>query len=189
MIEKPLVEEALAAADRALDEESGFDWIKKSSLLERAYFAGLFCGLRGIAREEDVGQILFRAISKTMFPRSADDSFLSTRTGALFESLKGELLRQGADCSALSEAIHKLAEEVHELDRDWNSRRRHIQAMLEGLATANRISLPDARTQDSAEQRDRQGCDTYRLLEELEKFARYIALLQTDHRRWRFLEE
>lgn len=189
MIDKSEVNAAVAAATRTLAEETGFAWIKKSGLLERAYFAGLFGGLRGIASEEDVGHILVRAIAETMFPRSADDSFQSTRTGALFDSVRQELLREHVDRPALLAAVQRLADHIDALGREWNSRVRHARALFDTAAQSNDATERDKSAQGLAEERHRQRDEIHRLVEELEHFARHIALVETDHKIWRRLQE
>ncbi|MGQ0658776.1 MAG: hypothetical protein ACT4NU_11905 [Chromatiales bacterium] len=189
MVGKSEVDAAVAAATRSLAEEPGFAWIKKSGLLERAYFLGLFGGLRGIASEEDIGRILVCAIAKTMFPRSADDSFQSTRTGVLFDSVRRELLREDVDRAALLAAIQRLADHVDALDREWNSRVRHTRMLLETGGQSSQATGRDANAEEDAEQRDRQRHENHRWAEELEHFARHLALIETDHKIWKRLEE
>ena len=189
MIDKSEVDAAVAAATRSLAEEPGFAWIKKSGLLERAYFAGLLNGLQGIASENDVGHILVRAIAETMFQRSADDSFQSTRTGVLFDLVRRELTREDVDRPALFAAIQRLADHVDALDGEWKSRVRQTSMLLEVAGKSSQATGRGGNTEENAEQRDRQRHEIHRQAEELEHFARYFALVETDHKIWKRFQE
>ena len=189
MIDKSDVEEALATAERLLAQESGFAWIKKSSLLERAYFAGLFGGLRGIASEDDIGHILIRAMRNTMFPRSADDSFQSTGTGVLFDSLKGELMSEHLDDATLVVAAQRFVEHVEELERELSSRLRRTKDLLDAVQLLSQTSERDEHAEGVVKQRDRLRLELQRQVEELEQHARHFALVETDHRTWKRLQD
>ncbi len=189
MIDKSEVDAAVAAATQFLAEEPGFAWIKKSGLLERAYFAGLFGGLRGVASEDDVGHILVRAIAETIFPRSADDSFQSTRTGVLFDSVRGELSSEDVERRALLTAIQRFADHVCALDDEWNSRIRHTRMLLDAVGKSSQATGSDGIAEENLEKRDWQRHEIHQRTEELEQFARYFALVETDHKIWKRLQE
>jgi len=189
MIKKAEVDAAIAAALYALDSKSEFAWIKQSSLLERAYHMGLFAGLSGIAKEDHLSNSLVRAIIGTIFPRRADDSFDSTGTGEAFGSLKQHLMQRDSNHPALLEALQQFADQIDRQDRDWNTRLRDTRQLLEEIRAVNRITRSDRSAIETAEQRDRQLYETHRLVETLEGLAHYIALLETDHRRWKSMEE
>lgn len=184
MIKKSEVDAALAAATRILAEESSFAWIKRTTLQVRAYFVGLYAGLSGIAREEDVRHILIDVLQKTIF-WGRDDSFKSTRTGTLFDSLRQELLREEVDRPALLAAVQSLADHVDALDGEWNSRTKHARMAFEAAVLWNDATERNKSTQTIAEQRDRQSDKNRRLAEELEHVARHIALVDEN---WKDLD-
>jgi hypothetical protein len=189
MIKKAEVDAAIAAARHALDSKPGFAWIKKSSLLERAYYMGLFNGLRRIAKEEHLSNSLLQPILGTFFPRRADDSFDFTGMGEAFESLKQHLMQRDSDKPALLEALQQFADQIDRQDREWNTRLRHTRHLLEEIRAVNRVTRSDRSALETAEQQERRLNETLRLIESLEELARYIALLETDHRIWKSLDE
>lgn len=70
------VNAAIESADKALHDE-GLSWIKKSSLLMRAYYLGVYGALESVADERDLKGLLLRTFTATVFPRSGDDTFPS----------------------------------------------------------------------------------------------------------------
>ena len=188
MIEKADVDAALKAARHDLDSMSGLAWIKQSSRLERAYYLGLFTGLSGIAKAEDVSHILVRAIAGTFSARPADDTFDSTPTGQAFKSLAHQLLQPDSSQDVVLEAFQQLAEHVDRQDHAWNSRAREARQSLDDLRAVTQVAWSDRSAVESAE-RERQRSETYRLIGKLEDLVRYIALVETDHRRWMYPQE
>ena len=61
--------------------------------------------------------------------------------------------------------------------------------VVEELRSVNRVTNSDRSALETAKQQDRQNFETRRLVEILEEFARYIALLETDHRIWKSVEK
>jgi hypothetical protein len=51
MIDSRQVEEAFQSAKQELVSNPALTWIKESALRERAYFVGLYCGLKSMAPE------------------------------------------------------------------------------------------------------------------------------------------
>ena len=91
MISKDEATLAISAALEVLSKEKEYSWINSSSLILRAYFLGLYFGLKDIAAERDLNSLVLSIFKETMFQRSADDTFPSTRIGRAFFSVKEDL--------------------------------------------------------------------------------------------------
>ena len=173
MIGKDEVDTALSAASGAIEQEFGLAWVRNSSLFERAYYLGLYWGLKGIAKEEDASGVLLKAILETGWARSGDDTFGSTQTGKAFERLQQQLTGNKGDQPRLQNAIQDFEREIDRRDHDWNSRFRHVRELLKD---------PREWTIDTKRP------EAHYSVERLEPLARYFALLETDHRRWKHVE-
>lgn len=163
MIDLRDAELALNGARSALDNaDSNLAWIKKSSLIERAYFLGLEVGLLAVMSEKDTSKMnIMSDIFKTLSPRSADDTFPSTRIGSVFRGLKNKA-RSDDDVRFSTNDLKPLTDAVAEMTSLYRQNRSTVDDILHRF---ERASLDEQRE----------------LLIPLEKFLRVISLLETDH--------
>jgi hypothetical protein len=188
-IEKATVDMGIAAARDALANEPGLAWVTRSSLLERAYFSGLYVGLSAIAEDSEkvLSRLLIDTLYNTLYPRGADDSFDTTSTGKAFAALKQHLTRPESDQVDSLEAMQGFADHIDGKDCQWNSGLRHTRDLLDQLRTMH-LKWSALSAQETTKSPERQNI-VHDLVEKLEKIARFIALTETDHRRWKCVEE
>lgn len=187
MISKQQVDTAISSAKLAIQQDAVLSWVTHSALMERAYFAGLFEGLRGIANEDDLRMLALETITNTMSARTGDDSFLSTALGKAFNEFKESIL--GPDEHSQSPpSTNALEEGINEVNHHWVS----VIQDSETLVSELRESIENSPSQENAsahearaELRDR-FC---RIVEHLEYCIRFLSLAQKDHRRRRTLED
>lgn len=186
MISKQEFESVVTSASDALKPGADFAWIRESAILERAYYIGLYAGLKAIAQEEDLDRLLRRALFETVFMRSGDDSFSSTPVGKAYEELKKSFL-DNKDPEQFTQLIRALLTKLDEIDRSWNSAlfaARRIIEELNRLKTKSDSANANADSRNLVDEIISEGC---RLFEMLEQYLRVVSLIQTDHRKWRFL--
>ena len=186
-IGKAAVDSSIASARQTLKDD--LPWIAKSAILERVYFAGVFAGLREIADEDDLKGLVLRNWADTAFKRSFDDTFASTNMGEAFNTLVDCLREREADgipanrdTESVSGVMQRL---VHAADAHANQimqKRHDIHDLLDKLqdnivrCTSLKLDDPDYR-QVVGQQRD--------ILQGLEYCVRIVALLETEHDRWK----
>jgi hypothetical protein len=173
MIQRDEAEAAITAARETLSQNSGFSWIKKSSLVERAYFLGLFSGLGAIAAEDDLNRLGLTTIMNTLWCRGGDDTFPSTKIGQAFSLLKGHFHEHPENSDRfMIEDVANLREVVREDERFLQHHLRAIDDMFSRFpSSSSKPMLTD----------DELRSEQYRLLEALEPYLRIVALLETDH--------
>lgn len=189
MISKEQVNLAVAAANDAIKEGAKFAWIKKSALLERAYHCGLYAGLCRISSEDHLKGFFLHALVNTMYARRGDDTFSSTSIGRAYDVLKRYLLREHSGFSLLGETCDDLLSQIEKLDELWRSTLNHAKELIGGVKNIQGQSTFRSDGATTHQISDEMQDQTYRLLEGLEHCLRIIALLETDHRRWKFLED
>lgn len=116
MIDVRALEAAISVALDCLDRDSKLAWIKKSTLVERAYLWGLFNGLHAIADEGAISNNLKFRHAQTAFEKAADDTFPRTQIGRRFAVLEQEFSRLCEIGIFDSAAIEAYASDVDELD-------------------------------------------------------------------------
>lgn len=173
MIQSDEAEAAITAAREALSQNSGFSWIKKSSLVERAYFLGLFSGLGAIAAEDDLNRLGLATLTNTFWCRSGDDTFPTTKIGQAFSLLKGRLHEhpETSDRFMIEDAMN-LREVVTKEERFLQH---HLRAIDDVFSRFPSSSSKPTFTDDELRS------EQHRLLETLEPYLRIVALLETDH--------
>jgi len=176
MITKDQVDSAIAAAKDALVTDGDFAWVRKSALIERAYYAGLYAGLRAIAHENDLKEMILRSIVDTMFTRGGDDSFDSTPIGREFSTLKQRLL-DDKESTFPAETTVRLTASLEKLDQRWNS------VLTQAKRVIGHIQNLADDCHANPEKDDWLRHEYCGLLEELEHVLRIASLLQTDHRK------
>jgi hypothetical protein len=186
MISKQQVDLAIAAAKDATTPGGDFAWIGRSALMKRAYYCGLFAGLRAVAKEDDLEGFLLRAVVETMFTRSGDDSFSSTSLGKVYEELKKYLLERDK-YQLQAEPWDGFSAHLDELERFWNSvleHARHLLGEIGRIAQTPNVPLGgevDTNNGQNYEMRDQ----VYSMLEDLEKSIRILSLIETGHNKWK----
>jgi hypothetical protein len=181
-----------ASVSKALEDD--FPWITKSAMLERAYFLGVFACLREIAKEDDLKGFLLKGWADTANSRAFDNTFSSTRMGKAFDTLdryvnaqtrKQAALESGAEAVSVTEALEELMRgaEWHE-DLICQAR-----AKIEELTVRIGESIRRRRSPEPADSANHQAVEQQLgVLRELEHWVRIVALLETDHNRWKGLE-
>ena len=81
---------AINAAHKALAEDPELAWIRKSVLIERAYYQGLSQGLMAIAAEDDLRRLMTIAVKELIWSRGGDDTFPSTNVSQAYSDLRGQ---------------------------------------------------------------------------------------------------
>lgn len=189
MIPKKQVDAAIDSAREAIRPEGDLSWVTRSAQMERAYFAGLYAGLRSIANEDDLRRLVFETITNTMFSRNGDDSFTSTSLGKVFNALQREILDTEREI-ANPESIDSLRVGIKEIDHRWKYTVREAEELTELLkraiqaSTVSRVASP---TTEKEEHESRHRC--CQMLEHLEECIRFLSLPQTDHRKWKSIDE
>ncbi|WP_319587945.1 hypothetical protein [uncultured Desulfobulbus sp.] len=189
MISKKQVDAAVASAKEAIRPDADLSWVTRSALMERAYFLGLYAGLRSIANEDDLRGLVLKTITNTMFSRNGDDFFTSTSLGKVFNALQHEILY--AERQIVNpESIDSLRVGIEEIDHRWKYNVNEAEELTEALrrtiqaSTVTGVASP---TTDREERDFRHRC--CQMLQHLEKCIRFLSLPQTDHRKWRSFDE
>lgn len=189
MISKQQVDTAIGAAKEAIRPDADLSWVARSAQMERAYFAGLYAGLRSIANEDDLRKLVLETITNTMFSRNGDDSFTSTSLGKVFSALRCEILDAKRQIANL-ESIDSLRVEIEEIDHRWKYTLREAveqTAALRRAIQASTVAGVASPTTDQLEHESRHRC--CQMLKHLEKCIRFLSLPQTDHRKWMAFDE
>jgi hypothetical protein len=184
---KDEVNVAIESAARTLAEDKNFSWISRSAYLERAYYAGLYAGLIAVTDESNLDRLVLRMIAGTMHARSWDDTFAFTQIGRLYRELRGQLqcfsdkmFRCGDNQDALfHDNIEQLNCLIKERDHFWQH---HCERSKEFLIELRQIKEELGLNPPSSEFPNQR---IWGMLEELERVLRVVALLETDHQRWR----
>ncbi len=164
---------AITAAEEALSQNSGFSWIKKSALVERAYFLGLFSGLSAIAADDDL-KPFDSILIKTLRYRKGDDTFPSTKVGQAFSSLRGKLRERPEPSNpSMIEYVANLREAIREDERFFQHHLRAIDDMFSRFSSSSE--------EPTLTNNDLRSEQQHRLLEALEPYLRIVALLETEH--------
>ena len=185
MISREEASSAFDGARSALEDESHLQWVRSSALLERAYFLGLWSGLRTIANEDDVSGMFNHSLVQTMFSRSADDTFRGTRVGEAYSAFSdrarerlGKMLsehEQGEDhaTSGLTKKdFNELLHLVEELRKYLNQTIKDIDTLIVDVE----------RSTDCIANGDGEAIRAQmQMIEGLEEPLRVVALLETDH--------
>ncbi len=187
------VDALIASARKTLKDD--IRWITKSVMLERAYFLGVFACLREIAKEDDVKGFLFKTWADTAHSRRAfDDTFSSTRMGKAFDTLdryvnaqtrKQDALESSAEAVSATEALEQLMRGAayHE------DLIRQARAKIEELTVSIGDSICRRGSPEPADSANHQAVEQQLdVLRELEHWVRIVALLETDHDRWKGLD-
>jgi len=188
-IETVAVELAINAAVDALANDANIAWIRKSCLIQRAYFLGLFKGLAAISGEGDIGNLPLHWLTMVDFSGSADDTFPSTQLGQDFAALgKGlRLLETGSDMDRPS--FETVLRDIDLLDRGWRTclgRARTLLSETQSAASGFRPPIDDD-LPDRKRAGDELG-QVHDSLSRLEALVRYMALLETHHEMSKRLE-
>lgn len=181
------VNEAIEAADKALHDES-FSWIRKSSLYERAYYLGVYTVLESLTDEGNLKKLLLRTLINTIEPRVRDDTFPSTQIGRLYGELRNQVMRfadKSIQCVdeqdvSFDDKLKQLDRLIEERDHFWRYHLRGSQELLRDLQNmSEQFGSPDPPERNLMHHR------IWETLERLKEVLRVVALLETDHHRWR----
>ena len=164
------VKNAITAAMSDISPGARSDWIRRSGVVERAYILGLLAGLNPFVKEEDLSQLGFNLIRRTMYTRSADDTFPATPIGKIWEEFVRYDNRFSAE--ALDGFSRALTKEIAGSRSIFSSACKRVEEILDILISGQNLGELDS---DDRE-RGVQG-----LLSELEAPLRYITLLNTGH--------
>ncbi len=184
VIKRKDADKAIASARETIDKE--FPWIKKSSLLERVYFIGLYAGLRTLAREDDLKNLVLKTYIDAFGERSGDDSFTTTQIGHVYSSMETEILGMRDDpINTSKKHLAALLELVEKLNHRWQHNLRHTEGLLSHLQTIIEKSVVQKPVQ-TVSRTDRKQYkplreEWHKLYQELERCLRVVALLETDH--------
>ncbi len=188
-IESTAVECAINAASDALANDTDLAWIRKSCLIERAYFLGLFKGLTAIAEEDAIGNHPVRFFTQTLWSRSADDTFPSTRLGRDFAALEKGLRRLETGNGIDQQVIETVIEDIDVLDRKWRECVKTARAFLSETQSVSAGFRPP--NEDDVPDRKRAGEEIRQIhdrVSALVDIVRYMALLETNHEMSKRLE-
>ena len=188
-IESTAVELAINAACDALANDTDLAWIRKSCLIERAYFLGLFKGLDAIAEEDALGNRPAQWFMKTYWSRSADDTFPSTRLGRDFAALKKGLGYLETGNGMDQPAIETVIRDIDLLDRKWRECVKRARTLLAETQSAGSGFRPPI--DDDIPDRKRAGEELRQIhgrVSALGDMVRYMALLETHHEMSKRLE-
>jgi hypothetical protein len=195
-IDRGTVELAFEAADNALMNNVDLAWIRCSCIIERAYFMGLSEGLDAISDKDVVGRVdmPLKVLRQTLWARSADDTFPSTRIGKSFAALEEWVRALDKEVEALAEGVrivhtgqdidHLIATvigDIDMLDHEWRVHVNTVRSLLSDIQSAA-SGLPtienDITDKENAYKKLHQIHGYIRYLDER---IRFIALLETHH--------
>lgn len=181
-IDKAAVETAVSAAADSLANNPNLAWIRKSSLVQRAYFLGLFEGLTAIAEEDSTGNKLAESLIGSIWSRSADDTFPSTQLGQDFTALKERLGRIDNASSFDRPTIDKVITDIKSLNREFRSCVEAARALIGEIE----LEIAGLKPRIDNVARDRKGEHEvlHRIHDRmyyLEEMMRFMALLETHH--------
>ncbi len=157
------IDKLKAATNVACDElnTEKLNWIKQSSLIERAYFLGLVIGLSEFAQEgtesDYLNQFLIKKMMGTLWERRADNNFRSTKVGAYFEELSDCTNLKTHEESSMMVVIESLRIHIEALDRKWSNQMECAKIILGQNQSIDEIA---------------------RRLDELEKILRVISIIE-----------
>lgn len=181
-IESTAVELAINAASDALVNDTSLAWIRKSCLIERAYFLGLVKGLIAIAEEDAIGNHPIRLLMQTYWARSADDTFPSTQLGRDFAALEKGLHDLETGKNMDQQAIESLIRDIDLVDRNWRDRVNHARTLLaETQAAASGFRPPIHEGVPDRKRADEKLRQIHDRVSALGGMVRYMALLETHH--------
>lgn len=189
-IDSAAAELAINAAQEALANDTNLAWIRKSCLIERAYFLGLFNGLDAIAEENAIGKHLGRIFMLTYWARSADDTFRSTPLGRDFEALKTALLGLETGERLDLQVFETVIRDINLVDRAWRERLKHVHELLANTQAVASVFRPPI--DEDAPERNRVNQELRQIhyhVSQLEEMLRFMALLETHHEMSKRLED
>ena len=175
MISSEEAETAITAWQFALQENPELSWIRKSVLIERAYFHGLHIGLSAIAAEDDLRRLRAIAIKDLVWNRSGDDTFPSTAVGQAyseFEKLHQARLETPVSSEQLTDAIDTIFARVEASERRLNESAKAAAEILSELSSRKNA----AGVEDEAVR-----AREHEQIKALEHYLRIVALLETHH--------
>ena len=172
-IQSASVDRALNAAIDALSRDPELAWIGKSCMIERSYFLGLIKGLNAIAEDDSITPWMAKLFIRTMWNRSADDTFSATLLGRDFAALRDQTGGLDSETTLKTEALEKLLVDIGSLDREWKSyvsKARELIAEIQALES--QFKLPS---------NDKNSDWIHDRIAVLEGLIRDISLLETHH--------
>ena len=185
-IDKQTVEKAVSAARSKLEQDSSISWIRSSSSIKRIYYLGLLNGLCEISEEQAVSkELVLSILQDTLWPRGADDSFLSTPVGRIYDDISRRLNHDEIDSRFLVASIDQLETQVSSLCERWQSEASMVKEILQSI----RANVANAVHQKNFERVQIGRKDLSELLTDLEMPLRAIALLMLDHNLSKRLKE
>ena len=189
-LDSAAVDIAISAAHDALANDPELGWIGKSCLIERVYFLGLYKGLIAIAEEDAIGKShLSRSLMSTIWSRSADDTFPSTRLGRDFEALQKGVYGLEVGKRLDQQLIEAVFRDIDLLDREWRPCVEHARELLAATQSAASGFRPPIN--ENAPERKRVADERIQMLDlvsALGPIVRHIALLETHHEMSKRLE-
>lgn len=182
-------EAQVVSAVRLLDDDAS--WIKGSALLERAFYLGVIAGLRGLANEQSLAWLLTERLAKTAFGRKFDNTFPSTVMGnalATVDRSLHELASRGnpphVTSTAVNDALRVIERATAHHAKEVMNAGHRIQVLADCMRDAMALS---ASLQPDDPRYGRAMDEQFGILRELEHWTRIVALLETDHNRWKEL--
>jgi hypothetical protein len=182
-IENAFVETAISAAADSLANDPDIAWVRKSSLVQRAYFLGLIKGLDAIAEDDAIGKKWpVEIFMSTLWRTSADDTFPSTQLGQDFTALEKGLREIRTKGNWDRSAIDKVFADIRYLDQRWRSCVESALTLLGKIESAPagfKLPIgegPGGREGESEELIRIQDC-----MYGLDKMMRFMSLLETHH--------
>lgn len=180
-IKDAAVDLAINAACDALTNDLSLTWIGESSLTERAYYFGLYKGLEAISGADTL-RGLSKVLIKTLWARSADDTFLSTQLGRNFAALEEGLQSLRTGNSLIQQQIDTLFQDIKLLERQCHERFQYMQEVLHKVKS---LTLSIRQTNQIGPVEDKNIDDEivkiHIHLSELALIVRWFALLETHH--------
>lgn len=179
----------IVSAVRLLDDDAS--WIKSSALLERAFYLGVLAGLRGLANEQSLAWLLTERLAKTAFGREFDNTFASTVMGNALATVNRslhELASRGSTPritrAAVNDALRVIESATAHHAEEVMDAGHQIQVLADRMRDA--IELLASLQPDDPRYRGAMD-EQFGILRELERWTRIVALLETDHNRWKEL--
>lgn len=180
LIDEVAVETAVLAAKESLISDLDVKWIRKSSLLERAYYLGLYKGLISISDSHSLNILLFHALMDTVWERTGDNSFDSTMIGKFFQQMKDDFNVAFTGEKFATKSTMDLISQIHSLDNQWRSCVSHALDLLnQNIKLADEFNrLVESNSLDQDQHHPfLNKLDPIRL----EEMLKFISLLETSH--------
>jgi len=158
-------------------EKSDFRWMRSSALTERAYWIGAYQVTKELGIDKE-NRLLSRLL-KTLWKRSADDTFSSTSVGAKHKVLLENIDHKNKDLTELTGNLEDLKKLLHKLNNEWGETLQFARERIEELQ--NLLVNHNISVSHDSEVSETRLIQLRHFISSLEEPLRRLSLLETTH--------